>query len=409
MKAYLLVMTLALAGCVGPGASKPSSHSTPPASVLQISDELELASVRLTAQAEKRLGVSVVAVKRQEIASRRPYPGTVVMPPQSLAPLLAPVTGVVRYIGPEPLAVGTAVSQGQPLFCIDPLIVENFALGPTQRDSLKMSRLTVEQSVAAIQTRINNAKVELEASQIDLRRAEQLFEQKVGSRKRVDDAKAREALAQETLDNARREQRTLTQITGDAETRPPSPVVQVSPMTGTILNVTVSSGQSVSVGQPLLQLTDLKRLWIRVRIPQAEVREIQRGKTVQVSVAGRQLQAEPVPGAPTADPLTSTLDLYYGVENWGATLSPDQRVEVSLPLKGSGQHLVVPTASVLYDIYGGTWVYVRTKPLEYRRVRVLVDFSSDQGQAVLSDGPEVGAAVAVHGSAELFGIEFGND
>lgn len=402
MKFGFLLFTVVLAGC---GTPKPKTepHSTPPAKVTQISDELELATVRLTTEADKRLGVTLAPVKRQQVLSRRPYPGIVVVPPQNLTVLTAPVTGTLTYQGPLPLAVGTRVSQGQPLFSFTPLLVENYALGPTQRDSLRASRLSIEQSAAAIQTRINNAKVELDASRIELRRAEQLFEEKVGSRKRVDDARARTQLAQEILDSARREQQTLSRVTQDAALPAPTPVTQVAPVSGTISRVQAASGQSVTAGQPLLELLKLNRLWLRVRIPRSEADQIQRGEPARV---GR-TQAMPVAGAPTGDPLTSSVDLYFLLEDSG--FNPDQRVEVSLPLKGSGQLLVVPSAAVLYDVFGGAWLYVRSKPLEYRRVRILVDFTTDDGKAVLSEGPAVGVAVVVNGAPELFGIEFGND
>lgn len=404
----ILIATLALAGCGGPKASKSSTHPTPPAQVLQVSDELELATVRLTASAEKRLGVSVAAVKRQPVTRRRPYPGVVVVPPQNLTLLLAPVTGVASYHGPQPLAVGTAVRQGQSLFSFAPLLVDNYALGPTQQDSLRATRLNIEQSEAAILTRINNAKVELDASRIDLRRSEQLFQEKVGSRKRVDDAKARAQLAQEVLDSAQRELKVLTRITRQPQAPPSAtPMALAAPMTGNISKVQVAPGQSVTAGQPLLEIMNLKRLWLRLRIPQAEAREIEWGEPATLSLSGRRLQAHPTSGPPTGDPLASTLDLYYLLEN--SALSPDQRLEVSVPLSGTGKHLVVPAAAVLYDVYGGTWVYTRSQPLTYRRVRIQLDYSTEKGLAVLSSGPEPGVEVVVDGAAEIFGLEFGND
>ena len=412
MRVYFVIFwALVLAGCGGPKPSpKPSSHSTPPAKVSQISDELELATVHLTAEAEKRLGVSVVAVKREPMSVRRPYAGLVVVPPENVTLLLAPVTGVASYLGPDPMAVGTKVEKGESLFSFTPLLVENYALGPTQRDSLRASRLAVEQSEAAILTRINNAKVELDASAIDLGRAEQLFKEKVGSRKRVDDAKGRSQLAKEVLDSAQRELAVLRRVNNDSQqpfSQAPRPMVLAAPMTGVMSKVQVGPGQTVTAGQPLLELLNLKRLWLRVRIPQIEASAVRSGEMATLAASGRQVMARPISGPATGDPLASTVDLYYELDN--SSLSPDQRVEVSLPLRGSGQQLVVPTAAVLTDVYGGSWVYVRSKALSYRRMRVQVDYSNDKGQAVLRSGPEPGAEVVVNGTAEIYGIEFGND
>lgn len=404
MRIQTFAIALVLAGCATP--KKPTAHSKPPATVMQVSKEMELASVSLEAQAEQRLGISLVTVKRQSIVSRRPYPGIVVVPPQNSTILTAPITGTVRMIGSR--SVGSRVEQGEPLFSLTPMLVENYALGPSQQLSMQSSRLAFKQSEDAIRTRINNARVEVDASKIDLRRAEQLFKEQVGSRKRVDDAKARAQLAQEVLDSAQRELATVTSITLQPAAAPVAqPISVAAPMSGTISRVTVADGQAVTAGQALLDLMNLKRLWIRVRIPQAEAEEIERGQPASLTLGGRTFQAEPVRGAPTGDQLTSSLDLYFMAQN--STLNPDQRVEVTLPLRGSGQHLVVPTASILYDIYGGSWVYVRKQPHQFQRQRVAVDFTTEQGQAVLSHGPKVGVTVVEHGAAELFGIEFGND
>lgn len=412
MRSYFVIFgALVLAGCGGPKPSpKPAPHSTPPAKVSKISDELELATVHLTAEAEKRLGVSVMAVKREPMSVRRPYAGLVVVPPENVTLLLAPVTGVASYLGPDPMAVGTKVDKGESLFSFTPLLVENYALGPTQRDSLRTSRLAVEQSEAAILTRINNAKVELEASAIDLGRAEQLFKEKVGSRKRVDDAKGRSQLAKEVLDSAQRELAVLRRVNSESQqpvSQAPRPMVLAAPMTGVISKVQVGSGQTVTAGQPLLELLSLKRLWLRVRIPQIEASAVRSGEMATLTASGHQVTARPITGPATGDPLAATVDLYYELDN--SSLSPDQRVEVSLPLRGSGQQLVVPTAAVLTDVYGGSWVYVRSKALSYRRMRVQVDYSNDKGQAVLRSGPDPGAEVVVNGTAEIYGIEFGND
>lgn len=402
MKIHASLIALLVAGCAAP--QKPVAHSTPPATVTQISKETELASVRLTEQAEQRLGISLVPVKRQAVVSRRPYPGLVVVPPQNLTTLTAPITGTIR--GSH--GVGGRVDRGEPLFSLTPMLVENYAIGPSQQLSLQTSRLSFQQSEDAIRTRINNARVEVEASQIDLQRAQKLFQEQVGSRKRVDDARARRQLAQEVLDSAQRELKTVTNITHQPLAAPTAQAVSVkAPWSGTISRVTVAEGQAVTAGQPLLDLMNLKQLWLRVRIPQAEADEIERGQPALVKLRGKTLQAEPVRGAPTGDQLTSSLDLYFLAQN--SSLNPDQRVEVSLPLRGSGQHLLVPNASIIYDIYGGSWVYVRKQPHQFQRQRVAVDFTTESGQAVLSQGPKPGATVVEHGAAELFGIEFGND
>ena len=108
----------------------------------------------------------------------------------------------------------------------------------------------------------------------------------------------------------------------------------------------------------------------------------------------------------TADPQAATVDLFYELANPDAKLRPGQRVSVELPTAVTSEDLVVPHAAILFDIYGGTWVYENVGPQQYVRQRVAVrDVVGDL--AVLGRGLEPGAKVVTSGAAELFGTEFG--
>jgi multidrug efflux pump subunit AcrA (membrane-fusion protein) len=103
--------------------------------------------------------------------------------------------------------------------------------------------------------------------------------------------------------------------------------------------------------------------------------------------------------------------LYYEVDNRELRLRPGQRVGIDLAITSVTDARVVPMSAVLYDIYGGTWVYV-TQPKKqndqqsFSRHRVLIEWV-DAEHAILSEGPQAGASVVVAGAAELFGTEFG--
>lgn len=68
--------------------------------------------------------------------------------------------------------------------------------------------------------------------------------------------------------------------------------------------------------------------------------------------------------------------------------------------------LVVPYHALIYDNYGGTWVYVNPEPLTYMRAEVTVDFIEGD-KVVLTAGPEVGTQVAIASVAELYGTDTG--
>ena len=66
--------------------------------------------------------------------------------------------------------------------------------------------------------------------------------------------------------------------------------------------------------------------------------------------------------------------------------------------------LIVPYASVLYDLTGKTWVYVSADPLTFVRGAVAID--TIKGDNVyLTDGPPAGTKVLAAGVPQVFGTE----
>jgi hypothetical protein len=68
--------------------------------------------------------------------------------------------------------------------------------------------------------------------------------------------------------------------------------------------------------------------------------------------------------------------------------------------------LVIPYASLLYDLEGGTWVYTSPEPLTFVRASVTVDYIEGDN-AVLLEGPPSGTTVATVGVAQLYGTDTG--
>jgi len=119
-------------------------------------------------------------------------------------------------------------------------------------------------------------------------------------------------------------------------------------------------------------------------------------------------------GPPSADPATATSDIFYALQSpvvhalqsAGGTVRPGERVSVLLPLTGSEQSLVVPTAAVVYDLNGGAWVYEATGATKFVRRRIEIR-SQTGDRTLVTRGIEAGTKVVTAGAAELFGTEFG--
>ena len=92
------VFLVACTGVLACGESAPRAapDKSPPAAVTTPVKEADLTTVKLTAQAEQRLGIQTVAVERRSVARTRTVGGEVVVPPGSQVVVSAPVAGTLQ-------------------------------------------------------------------------------------------------------------------------------------------------------------------------------------------------------------------------------------------------------------------------------------------------------------------------
>jgi len=273
------------------------------------------------------------------------------------------------------------------------------------------ARTTLATTLVEAEGQVKNATVQVDAATIALNRARKLLAEEAGSRRAVDEAQAVFDLAQKTLEAAqgRRDLIARALREGEADGLPPLPLV--APDDGLLRNVNASPGQNVPAGAALFELIDLAVMWVRVPVFVGELSEIDPDRDAAVGElvprpGSARREARPMEAPPSADPLSTTADLFYRLDNRDGLFRPGQRVGISLALAGSDEGLVLPCRAIFYDIHGNSWVYVRTAARTYVRQRVLVREVVGE-LALLSEGPPEKAQVVTGGAAELFGTEMG--
>ncbi len=423
-----LVPSISVAiGCYRKPAS--SGHKgESPAKVEKLPQETEIARITLTEQAEQRLGITRVPIAKEKVDRRRTLGGEVIVPPGKAIVVSAPVPGTIAPTnGALPLP-GSHVATGDPLLTIVPLLSpERDVPTPAERVQMANARATLLAAQTVAAGDVDRSRAEVEAAQITLQRAEKLLEDRAGSAQAVDDARAQKNIAESMLHAAEDRYRQLAQLVqqldavdadGNAQ-----PLNLTAPQDGVVRSLAVSPGQTVTAGTALLEVVNTTAMWIRVPVYVDLLPEIvidapaqvvglggRRGSDATAEIADRTSPpvrlAQPIAAPPSADPTSTTVDLFFEIDNAGGELRPGQRVGVELALRGESEALIVPARAILYDIYGGTWVYVQTGERAYQRSRVLVQYTLDD-RAVLAAGPDAGTEVVVDGAAELFGTEFG--
>ena len=377
-------LSLAVIAC----GSEPAKKSTEkPATVSAPRKEAELTTVTLTAEAEKRLGIMIRPVEQKTVTRTRTVGGEIVPPSGAAIAMTAPVAGKLQQTGPLP-AAGTIVQEGQTLFRLVPL-------QPSERDAVVDAQQAAETAAARREAAARRAQ-----------RAEQLVKDGAGSRRAVEEAQAELAVAEAELKGAR-ERANLAARGGTSE----GGLVVTAPETGVVQAIHVRDGQTVAANAPMVDLVRLATVWVRVPVYAGESTNIDATAPAEVVPLGARADApgtlaRPIPAPPAADPSTAGVDLYYALANSGRRFRPGERVSVRLARHETEVAVIVPTAALLHDAYGGTWVYVVRAPQQYVRQRVAVEDISGT-QAILSRGPAVGAQVVTDGAAELFGVEFG--
>lgn len=414
-----IVLTLALAAAVGAGAwwlltNKPESKSAdkhpPAADVSKVIKEEMLNTVRLSEQAEARIGLVVEPVRKAAARQQRVYGGEVTIPVGRAIPVAAPLGGILKAPSGGDWTAGRTVKAGEVVFELTPLLT------PDARANLSAALVDAEGQV-------NAAKAQAELAHIAFDRAKRVLEEGAGSQRQVDEAEAANTVAARTLDATTARYSVLKKVVGDAELGTAAPIPLTAPQDGILRLVSARPSQTVPGGAALFEVVDLSVVWVRVPLPVGDLDDVVRGEPALVGKLSapsgtRHTTANPVPAPPSADPLAATVDLFYELPNPDQTLVPGERVGVAVPLAGQLESRIVPWSAVVYDIYGGTWVFERTGPHTYTRRRVLVSHTVGT-DAVLADadpnapatdtpvGPPVGAQVVTAGVQQLFAAETG--
>ena len=371
-------------GSTAPGSS-PAAHP-PAATVANGRAEGELTTLTLSVEAQKHLALEMKTVALEPVSATRTIGAEAIVPPGKTVTVSAPMAGTLSRA-----AAGTVgpVTRGAVLFQLMPL-------QPADRDVR-----------AEADRMLSEAEARLTQTTTRVRRLEQLLTEGSASVRAVEDAQADMAVASAAAVAARQRAASVSRTPGAADGQ----LALIAPFDGFVTDVRAADGQTVAAGAAIADVAQTASPWIRAAVFTGDVGSIDPSQAAAMADLGQTASGpwrplRRVNGPPIGNPAAASVDLYF--EPTGAAtfpLRPGQRVVVRLPLRSVTRALVVPRAAVIYDINGGSWVYVQRGPNQFARRRVELGGPSGSGVVVVR-GLAEGVTVVTVGAAELYGTEF---
>lgn len=366
-------------------ACKPASApaSTAPAAKFERTTLEGLVTITLREDSEKAIGLELGDVEKGPRPLQLTVGGEVMVPAGRELVLAAPVGGRIAGVLPQP---GAVVKSGQVLMTLVPLA-------------------TVDRDVRArAQRDLEVAKADGQLAETRLTRAESMMNDRSGSVRAFEDARAQQQIAIASVASAESRLQTLTSGALDADVS----LAVRSPADGVLRSVRVGVGQSVPGGAPLVEIASTGR-WVRTALSSGDAVRTAKAPHAWATRlgSGQRVELGVLQGPPSADVLRGTVDVFHSLPST-VDWSPGERVLVQLEADALEDRLSVPFTSVVRDAEGGAWVFVQAAPHQFRRQRVEV-LHRDGQRMVLARGPAAGAKVVAVGAIELWGFELGAD
>jgi membrane fusion protein, heavy metal efflux system len=182
-----------------------------------------------------------------------------------------------------------------------------------------------------------------------------------------------------------------------------APVVTLSAArTGRVLQQSVTVGQNVVIGDPLLRVALLDRLWVEMQATRDQAQGIRSGDAV--AVAGCPEPGRVIASAVLLDAQSQTLTVRAEIPRAADCLVPNQFVEVQLSPRAAAGLVAVPESSVVQHA-GGSYVFLRISD-GVQPVAVTVERRAN-GSAWIRGRVDAGAQVASSGLAAIKGSWLG--
>lgn len=180
-------------------------------------------------------------------------------------------------------------------------------------------------------------------------------------------------------------------------------VVFYAPESGVVAELSVTQGQYVTEGNPILRLEGYGQLWVEADVYPAEAAKIKQGQKVKVVVAGWEDQPQEMTISfitPSLQSGTQLTQIRGSIPNPGNQWQPGLQANVFLPSGNKSKVLTLPVDAVIRDGKGmHVWIKTGKDSFEPRLVKTGTE---NDNQVEISEGLTNGDQVVVTGAYLLY-------
>jgi cobalt-zinc-cadmium efflux system membrane fusion protein len=263
--------------------------------------------------------------------------------------------------------------------------------------------------IGQIGAEYQKAKTKLDLARKNLKREETLFEKKISPEKDV--FKARQELSEIEIDLRFLMEKfhllgiDITRVETEGENECPHPLIPIpSPISGTVIEKSVSQGEEVCVEKILFTVADLSSLWVIIDIYEKDIPHIKTGMTVEISVSSfpdKIFRGRISYIGDTMDEKTRTVKARVTVDNSNRLLKPGMFASVFIETRTEQVEKIIAISgeSVLID---GTkrYVFVQIAPDKFKRKEIAIKRMFGK-KVEIAEGIKEGDSVVIKGAFKL--------
>ena len=312
-------------------------------------------------------------------------PGRLEVDPNRVSRVLLPVAGRITNVY---VRIGDSVTAGQPLLSIN----------SQDADSAQSSYLQAQAALA-------QAKAALIKAQSDHDRTTDLFTHQAVAMKEVQNADLALAQAKSAVDQAtavRSQSMRRLDMLGLAPGSFDQNVTVRAPMAGKVLEMSVAPGEFRNdTNAPLITIADLSTLWVVSDVPESDIRFIQVGERLEVTLPafpGETINGRVTRIADAIDPQTRTAKVHAVLTNPGGRFRPEMFARIR---HIEAMHLapVVPKGAIIQGD-GGSIVLVMQARGQF--LQTVVKPGKPSGEFIpIESGLKGGESIVVDGAMLL--------